>query len=98
MFHDRSREMQPFRAALTDDAGQAIADIEGSIQSVAEAQGVRRGNFEFPESESFMQGVLEEKTFRIELDDGSRLDIHVDAVSGGAGPGRSRVEFSSSRT
>jgi hypothetical protein len=86
--------MQPFHATLTDDAGQAIADIEGSMDSPEEAQGPRKGAFEVEENESFMQGVLEQKTFRLELDDGNRLAIRVDSVSANAGPGSSRVEFS----
>jgi hypothetical protein len=86
--------MQPFRATLTDDAGQAIADIEGSIQSPEETQGPRQGRFEFPESESFMQGVLEEKTFGLKVDDGSQLAIHVDSVSASARAGFSSVAFS----
>jgi hypothetical protein len=40
-----------------------------------------------------MQGVLEEKTFRLEVDDGSRLNIHVDSVSTAAEPGNSKVKF-----
>jgi hypothetical protein len=88
--------VQPFRAALTDDddAGQAIADVEGSIHSPEETPGLRQGEFELQETESFMQGVLEKKTFRLELDDGNRLTIREGSVSSIAGPGSSRVEFS----
>jgi len=86
--------MQSFRAALTDDGGQAIADVEGSIQSSEETQGSRQGEFEFQETESFMQGVLEQKTFRLELDDGNRLTIRVGSISAMDRPGYSRVEFS----
>ena len=86
--------MQPFRATLTDDAGQAIAGVEGSIDSPEETQGARRGEFEFQETGSFMQGVLEQNTFRLELDDGNRLTIRVGSVSPVARPGYSRVEFS----
>jgi hypothetical protein len=86
--------MQPFRATLKDDAGEAIADVEGSIDSPGEAQGPRQGEFEFQETDAFMQGVLEQKTFRLELDDGNRLTIRVGSVSANAGPGSSRVEFS----
>ena len=86
--------MQPFRATLTDDAGGTIAAVEGSMDSPEEAQGPRRGEFEFQETESFMQGVLEQKTFRLELDDGDRLTIRVGSVSASAEPGSSKVEFS----
>ena len=86
--------MRPFRAKLTDDSGQAIADIEGSIQSADESRGPRQGEFQFQETESFMQGVLDQKTFRLELDDGNRLTIRVGSVSAMTGPGSSRVEFS----
>jgi len=90
--------MQPFRATLTDDAGQEIADIEGSIQSPEEAQGPRRGEFEFQETEPFMQGVLEQKAFRLKLDDGNQLNIQVGSVSTSTRPGYSRVEFSDTRS
>jgi hypothetical protein len=86
--------MRPFRATLTDDAGQAIADVEGSIDSPEETQGARRGEFEFQETGSFMQGVLEQKTFRLELDDGNRLTIRVASVSALTRPGSSKIEFS----
>jgi hypothetical protein len=86
--------MQPFRATLTDDAGQAIAEIEGSIQSPSETLGPRKGEFEFQEVDSFMQGVLEAKTFRLEVDDGSQLTIRADSVSTITRPGYSKVEFS----
>jgi hypothetical protein len=85
--------MQPFRATLTDDSGQAIADIEGSIQSPEETQGPRQGEFEFQETGEFMQGVLEGKTFLLKVDDGSQLTIHVKEASN-ARPGYSKVEFS----
>jgi hypothetical protein len=88
--------MQPFRATLTDDAGHAIGDIEGSIESPRETQGPRKGEFEFQETESFMQGVLEAKTFGLQVDDGSQLMIRVDSVSTITRPGYSRVEFSCS--
>jgi hypothetical protein len=86
--------MRPFRAALTDDAGQKIADVEGSIGSPEEADGTRKGEFSLPETELFMQGVLEQKPFRLELDDGDRLPIRVGSVSSIDRPGYSRVEFS----
>jgi hypothetical protein len=86
--------MQPFRATLTDDSGEAIAAVEGSIDSPEGSQGPRKGEFEFQETDAFMQGVLEEKTFRLDLDDGNRLTIRVGSVSAMAEPGSSRVEFS----
>jgi hypothetical protein len=88
--------MQPFRATLTDDAGQVIAEIEGSIQSPRETLGPRKGEFEFQEVDSFMQGVFEAKTFRLEVDDGSQLTIRAASVSTITRPGYSRVEFSCS--
>jgi hypothetical protein len=54
------------------------------------------GEFEFQETESFVQGVLETKTFRLNVDDGSQLTIHVDSVSTITRPGYSKVEFSCS--
>jgi hypothetical protein len=86
--------MQSFQATLSDDVDQAITNVEGSIQSPEEAQGPRQGEFDLPENESFMQGVLEQKTFCLDLDDGNRLTIRVDSVSAGARPGYSRVAFS----
>jgi hypothetical protein len=86
--------MQPFRATLADDAGQAIAEIEGSIQSPDETQGPRRGEFELEEDGAFMQGVLGKKPFRLKVDDGSQLTIRVDSATASARPGCSRVEFS----
>jgi hypothetical protein len=85
--------MQAFRATLTDDAGQAIAEIQGSIQSAEESHGPRQGEFRFQETDSFMQGVLEDKTFHLEVDDGSKLTIHVDSVSTDGEPGNSKVKF-----
>jgi hypothetical protein len=86
--------MQPFRAKLTDDAGQAIGSVEGSIDSPEATQAPRRGEFEFQENDLFMQGMLDQKTFCLELDDGSRLSIRVGSVSAMTGSGSSRVEFS----
>jgi hypothetical protein len=88
--------MQSLRTALADDAGQLIGNIEGPVQALAEAHGTRQGEFEVPETASFLQDVLENKTLRLELDDGSKLDIHVSSVSAGSRRGISRVEFSSS--
>jgi hypothetical protein len=91
---DWSQAMQPFRATLTDDSGQAIADIEGSIQSPEEAQGPRQGEFELEENGAFMEGVLEKKSFRLKVDDGSQSTIQVNSVSPLSRPGYSKVEFS----
>jgi hypothetical protein len=88
--------MQSFRAKLTDESGQAISEIEGSIQSTDETQAPRRGEFELEDDGSFMQGVLDGKTFHLNVDDGSDLAIHVDSVSASTRPGYSRAEFSCS--
>jgi hypothetical protein len=87
--------MQPFRATLTDDAGQAIADVEGSMQAAEGSPGACQGTFEFQETAEFMQGVLEEKTFRLKVDDGRQLAIRVDSASTTSRPGFTKVEFSS---
>jgi hypothetical protein len=79
---------------LTDDSGQAIAEIQGSIQSPDEAQGPRRGEFEIEENGEFVQGVLEAKSFRLDLDEGSSLAIHVESVSASTRPGYSKAAFS----
>jgi hypothetical protein len=86
--------MQPFRATLIDDQAQAIAEVEGSIESPEETQGSRRGRFEVQEDPSFMQGVLDQKTFHLQLDDGSQLTIKVDSASTASRSGYSLVEFS----
>jgi hypothetical protein len=86
--------MQPFRATLIDDDSQAIAAVEGSIQSPEESDGSRRGRFELQEDESFMQGILDQKTFHLQLDDGSELTIKVDSTSTTSKLGYSLVEFS----
>jgi hypothetical protein len=78
---------------LTDGAGQAIADVEGSIQAPAEAAGARRGSFELQETDSFMQGVLDGMPFRLDLDDGSRITIKVDSVKMSSNPGYSVASF-----
>jgi hypothetical protein len=86
--------MQPFRATLIDDNGQAIAEVEGSIESPEETDRSRRGRFEVQEDPSFMQGVLEKKTFHLHLDDGREIAIKVDSASSASRPGISLVQFS----
>ena len=86
--------MQPLRATLTDDSGQPITDIEGSIQAPEETEAPRQGEFELEENGAFMQGVLEKKTFRLDVDDGSQLTIQVNSVAPIARPGYSKIEFS----
>jgi hypothetical protein len=71
--------MQPFRATLIDDNSEAIADVEGSIESPEESEGSRRGRFEVQDDPSFMQGVLDKKTFHLQLDDGREIAIKVDS-------------------
>jgi hypothetical protein len=85
--------MQPFRATLIDDNSEAIAAVEGSIESPEESQGSRRGTFVVQEAPSFMQGVLEKKTFNLQLDDGRAIAIKVDSASSTSRPGFSVVEF-----
>jgi hypothetical protein len=88
--------MQPFRATLIDEGSQAIAEVEGSIESPGETEGSRRGRFEVQEDPSFMQGVLDQKAFHLQLEDGSELTIKVDSTSTSSRPGHSSVEFSCS--
>jgi hypothetical protein len=86
--------MQQFRAILIDDNREAIADVEGSIEFPEESEGSRRGRFEVQEDPSFIQGVLDKKTFHLQLDDGSEIAIKVDSASPTSRPGFSVVEFS----
>jgi hypothetical protein len=86
--------MQPFRATLIDDNSEAIADVEGSIESPEESEGSRRGRFEVQDDPSFMQGVLDKKTFHLQLDDGTEIAMKVDSASSSTRPGFSVVEFS----
>jgi hypothetical protein len=85
--------MQALRAKLTDDAGEEIADIEGSIESPEEADGSRHGEFEFEADGAFMQATLEGKPFRLRVDDGVQLAIRVDSASTTARPGYTSVQF-----
>jgi hypothetical protein len=85
--------MQPFRATLIDDNSEAIAAVEGSIGSPEEPEGSRRGRFEVQDNPSFMQGVLDKKTFHLQLDDGTEMAIKVDSASPTSRPGFSVVEF-----
>src|SRR5262249_48914635 len=89
-----SRTMQPFRASLRDYTGQEIAEVEGAIQSPEEAEGSKRGHFEFEDTGSFMDGVMEGKPFRLTLDDGSQLAIKVDSATVSSKPVYSVIEFS----
>ena len=86
--------MQPFRATLIDDNSEAIADVEGSIESQEQTEGSRRGRFEVQEDPAFMQGVLDQKTFHLKLEDGTEIAIKVDSASPTSRPGFSQVEFS----
>ena len=86
--------MQPFRATLIDDNGEAIAAIEGSMESPEESEGSQRGRFEVQDDPAFMQGVLDKKTFHLQLDDGREIAIKVDSASPTSRPGFSDVEFS----
>jgi hypothetical protein len=86
--------MQPFRRTLIDDNSEAIADVEGSIESPEESEGSRRGRFEVQDDPSFMQEVLDKKTFHLQLDDGREIAIKVDSASSTSRPGFSLVEFS----
>jgi hypothetical protein len=86
--------MQPFRATLIDDEGQAIAEVEGSIESAEQSGGSRRGRFQVQDDPAFMQGVLDKKPFHLKLDDGNEIAIKVDSASPSSRPGFSSVEFS----
>ena len=79
---------------MIDDSGEAIAAVEGSIESSKESEGSRRGRFEVQDDPSFMQGVLDKKTFHLQLDDGSEIAIKVDSTSSTSRPGISFVQFS----
>jgi hypothetical protein len=85
--------MQPFHATLIDDNSEAIAAVEGSIESPEASEGSRHGRFEVQDDPSFMQGVLDKKTFHLQLDDGRELAIKVDSASHTSRPGFSVVEF-----
>jgi hypothetical protein len=80
---------------LTDDAGQAIADVEGSIESPDDAGGAQTGSFEFPDSDSVMQDILEGKTFGLIIDGGSQFKIRINSASAGTRSGFSVAEFTS---
>jgi hypothetical protein len=86
--------MEPFQASLADENGQAITEVEGTIESPKAAAGARSGRFTLQDTESFMQGVLEGKTFRLQIDGGDAYTIKVDSVSISSRPGYSEAIFS----
>ena len=87
--------MEPFRASLADEDGQAIAEeIEGTIESPEEAAGARSGRFELQETGPFMQRVLDGKPFQLRVVGGDALTIKVDSVSTGSRSGSSEAVFS----
>ncbi|WP_406698334.1 hypothetical protein V5E97_05690 [Singulisphaera sp. Ch08] len=86
--------MEPFHASLAAEDGQAITEVDGTIESPEEAAGARSGRFELPDTESFMQGVLDGKTFRLQVEGGDPLPIKVESVSVGSRSGFSEAQFS----
>ncbi|SIO35159.1 hypothetical protein SAMN05444166_4012 [Singulisphaera sp. GP187] len=86
--------MEPFHASLADEDGQAITEVEGTIESPEEAPGTRSGQFELPDNESFMQGVMDGKTFRLQVDGGDAFTIKVESVSVSSRSGFSEASFS----
>lgn len=82
--------MQPFRGTLTDQDGGTPVAVEGSI----EPSGAPHGEFEFPDADAVMQGMLDGKTFHLQTDGGDTIEIRLDSVSAGARSGFSRAEFS----
>jgi hypothetical protein len=86
--------MNPFHASLADEDGQAITEVEGTIESPEEAAGARSGRFELQDTESFMQGVMDGKTFRLQVDDGDAFTIRVESVSVSSRSGYSEALFS----
>jgi hypothetical protein len=88
--------MEPFRGSLTTDEGQAITEVDGTVESPDEASsGDCKGRFEFQDNDSVMQGVLDGTPFHLDCDNGNRLKIRIDAVRPGPKPGYSQAEFSS---
>lgn len=86
--------MAPFHAALADENGQAITEVDGTIESPEEATGPRSGRFELQDTPSFMQGVMDGKTFRLQVDAGDAFTIKVDSVSISSRSGYSEASFS----
>lgn len=86
--------MSLLRGTLTDPVGETSVEVEGSIEA-PDAAGSRKGEFEFPDSDAVMQGVLEGKTFRLSADDGSQLEVRLGSVSVAGKSGYSRAEFTS---
>ena len=87
--------MEPFRASLTTDEGQAITEVEGTVESPEGASsGACKGRFEFQDNDSVMQGVLDGTPFCLDCEGGTRLKIRVDSVNAGSKPGYSQAEFS----
>lgn len=86
--------MESFHASLADEAGQAIAEVDGTMESAEEAAGARIGRFELQDTPSFIQGVMDEKTFQLQVEGGDTLTIRVDSISTAAKSGYSVAAFS----
>lgn len=86
--------MEPFHGSLADEDGQSIAEVDGTIESSEEAPGICSGRFELQDTPSFIQGVMDKKTFRLQVDDRGTLMIKVDSISTGPKSGYSEAEFS----
>lgn len=86
--------MDSFHASLADEDGQTITEVDGTIDSPDQSAGTRSGRFELQDTESFMQGVMDGKPFRLQVDGGDALTIKVESVSISSRPGFSEALFS----
>jgi hypothetical protein len=84
--------MQPFQATLSDETGQEIARVEGSIQPSSVTQKARTGSFDIADNGDFAQGVLDDARFRLRFDNGDEVSIKIDSLSVST-PGHNLVEF-----
>jgi hypothetical protein len=80
---------------LSDDSGQTIGEVEGSMEDAASAGGAARGTFEAQETDELMQAVLEGKTFGLNVEGGSQLSIRAESASVSSKPGFTTVKFAS---
>ena len=85
--------MEPFHASLADEDGQAIAEVEGTIESPEEAAGAARAGSSCKRRSRSCRGCGQED-LRLQVDGGDTLTIKVDSVSTGSRSGYSEAVFS----
>lgn len=86
--------MKDFRAALSDDTGRSLGEVAGTFYSGTPGQGPVAGEFEVAEDGGLLQGALEGKPFRLEVE-GTAVSIRIETAEAGSAEGMTRVRFAS---